>query len=63
MGGSGDGGSDDEDADEECKDVKGDADKAAEESFLGKIVKGYSHCDPEKYQNNISPHNEENVLR
>ena len=40
SGGGGDGGSVDEDDDKECKDGKGDADKAAVDSFLGNIVKG-----------------------
>ena len=37
-----------------CKDGKGNADKAAVDSFVGNIVEGYSHRDPENRQNNIS---------
>ena len=54
SGGGADGSSVDEDDDEECKYVKGDADEAYVDSFLVKIVKGYSHSDPENYQKNIS---------
>ena len=61
--GSGDGGSGSEEDDEECKYGKGDDDEAAVDSFLGNIVKGYSHRDPEKHQNNISHLNEEIILR
>ena len=56
---SGDGGSGDKYDDEECKYVKGNA---AVYSFLGKIVEGYSHRDPENHQSNISCFNEEIVL-
>ena len=54
-GGGGDVGSGDEENDDECKDGKGDA---AVYSFLGKIVEGYIHRDPENHQNNISRLNE-----
>ena len=59
SGGGADGSSVDEDDDEECKYVKGNA---AVYSFLGKIVEGYSHRDPENHQSNISCFNEEIVL-
>ena len=60
IGGGGDGGSGDEDDDEECKYGKGDASVYL---FLGKIVKGCSHHDPENHKNNISHLNAEIVLR
>ena len=60
--GGGDGGSGNEDDDKERKDGKGDDDEAAVNSFLGKIVQGYSHRDPENHQSNISCINEEIFL-
>ena len=63
CGNGGDGVSSNEDDDEECKDVKGNADKAVLDSFLGNIVEGYSYRDPENHQNNISRLNKEIVLR
>ena len=63
SGGSGDGGSNNKDDDEVCKDGKGNSDKAAVDSFLVTIVKGYSHCDTENHQDNISHINEEIVFR
>ena len=62
CGRGGDGGSCDEDNDEECMDNKGDAEEAAVDSFLGNIVEGYRHRDPENNHNNISRLNEEIVL-
>ena len=49
--GGGDGIRGKEDDGEECKDGKVDA---SADSLLVKIVKGYSHRDPENHQNNIS---------
>ena len=57
--GGGDGGIGDNDNGEDCKDVKDDE---SVDSFLRKIVEGYSHYDPENHQKNISCLNEYIVL-
>ena len=62
SGSGGDGGSGDKDNYEECKDGKFDYDEAAVYSFLGNIVEGYYHRDPENSQNNISRLNKEILL-
>ena len=61
--GGGDGGSGNEENGEESKDGKGNADESAVDPSLGKIVEGYSHCDPENHRNNIYRLNKEMALR